>query len=174
MGMIAYFTALSPQRLEEFEDDPDEIETFLFPEDGEPPNTIDLDKLWHGVHYLLTGNAGAMDDEEDADDGDGAGPLAQAVLGGEPIGDDLGYGPARFLRPDEVAAVAAALTGIAPASLRERFDTDDMQAQQIYLADAFAEGGDEELGFLIDAFTVLQGFYRDAAGRGDAVLQWIA
>src|SRR5262249_46865216 len=47
------------------------------------------------LHYLFTGSA---------DEGDG--PLADAILGGVEVGDDRGYGPARFLDPDEVCAVA--------------------------------------------------------------------
>lgn len=165
MGMVAYFTALSPQQLEELEDDPDDIEAFLFPADGdeEPPNTVDVDKIWHGIHYLLTGSAG-----------EGTDPLAQAILGGKPVGEDLGYGPARVLRPDKVAAVATALAAVTPDDLRERFDPEDMEAQQIYLAEAFADNSEEEIGYLLDGFATLQAFYRDAAARGDAVIQWIA
>ena len=59
MGMVACFTSLAPRELQQLRDNPDEIEGFLYPDDGdsEPPNYLDLDKAWHGMHYLLTGEA---------------------------------------------------------------------------------------------------------------------
>src|SRR5262249_60003757 len=80
---------------------------------GEPaPKGISLDKAWHGLHYLLCGAA------EPA-----PGPLGQAVIGGTEIGDDLGYGPARYFTAAQAAGIARALQ--APrleARLRARFD----------------------------------------------------
>lgn len=48
--------------------------------------SLDLDKAWHGVHRLMTGSARPTADV-----------ASEAVFGGEPIGEDLGYGtPARL------------------------------------------------------------------------------
>src|SRR5687767_14577361 len=45
----------------------------------------DLDKAWHGIHYLLTGTAA-----------EGGKPLDFLVSGGREVGNvDIGYGPAR-------------------------------------------------------------------------------
>ncbi len=90
MGMVACFTSLSSEALGQLQKAPDLIEEYLYPDDGdsEPPNYIDLDKAWHGVHYLLTGQA----------DG-GELPHSLAVTGGEEFGPEVGYGPARFLIP---------------------------------------------------------------------------
>jgi len=45
---------------------------------------VELDKAWHGIHYLLTGGA------------EPNGTLAsKVIMGGENIGPDLGYGPAQ-------------------------------------------------------------------------------
>jgi hypothetical protein len=68
--------------------------------------SLSLDKVWHGVHFLLCGKA-----EPDAD------PASQAVLGGEEIGeDDFGYGPARYLTPAQVAEISAILERNTPAA----------------------------------------------------------
>src|SRR5262245_1240188 len=103
MGMIGCFAAVSEDTLTRLRLQPETIADFLYPEDGEgePPNSLDVDKSWHGIHYVLTGEA----------DG-GKEPWSLAVLGGEEIGDDLGYGPARFLTPTQVAAVSQALSSL--------------------------------------------------------------
>jgi Domain of unknown function (DUF1877) len=50
-------------------------------EDGEGLST-DLDKSWHGIHYLLTGTASG-----------GVAPVNFLVAGGRPVGKlDVGYG----------------------------------------------------------------------------------
>jgi hypothetical protein len=164
MGMAAYFTALAPHELQRLRDDPDEIEEFLYPNGGndEPPNYLDLDKCWHGLHYLLTGETYG-----------GKPPLSQAVLGGVEFGEDGGYGPARYLEASDVRDIAGALAHVTPGALAQRFNPDDMEAKQIY-PDIWANERDEALDFLLDGFSNLKKFYTDAAARGDAVVQWIA
>jgi hypothetical protein len=71
-----------------------------------------IDKSWHGIHFLLTGSAWG-----------GKPPLSNAVLGGKEFGQDLGYGPARYLTPDQVKEVAAALDEITEATLRAQFSS---------------------------------------------------
>ena len=52
-------------------------------------SVADLDKAWHGLHYLFTGT----------DEG-GNSPLDFLAVGGEEIGTiEVGYGPARALEP---------------------------------------------------------------------------
>src|SRR5262245_43187400 len=74
--------------------------------DGEPVESgggpvLDIHKSWHGLHWLLCQSAW-----------DGPEPLKHAVLGGQEIGEDLGYGPARLVDGAKVRAVAEALAGI--------------------------------------------------------------
>jgi hypothetical protein len=66
-------------------DDPSLADRLLYgdldDEDAEMPESdLDLDKSWHGIHYLLTGTAWEIDE--------GAGT---AILGGEEIGEDTGH-----------------------------------------------------------------------------------
>lgn len=83
-------------------------------ERSDQPSTdwVDLDKAWHGVHFLLTGSAY-----------DVTGTLGAAVMGGRPVGEDDGYGPPRLLEQPEVAEVAEALSNLGDAWLRARFET---------------------------------------------------
>src|SRR5271163_2074263 len=52
---------------------------------------LTLEKSWHCLHYLLTGTAWETGTV-----------LGKTILGGTEIGPDMGYGPARYLVPNEV------------------------------------------------------------------------
>ena len=160
MGMSIFFAPVSAAKLEQLRRDPDAIEAFLYPDDDdEPEGGIDVDKAWHGLHYLLTGTS----------DG-GEPPLSLAILGGEEFGEDLGMGPPRFLTPDQVREVAAALEAMSEDELRQRYDPQDMQDKQIYPDIIWVRDGDEALDYLMGNFGPLVEFYTDAAARGDAVI----
>ena len=85
---------------------------------GQP---ITIDKAWHGLHFLLTGSA-----EETK------GPLGSVVLGGHPLGEDLGYGPPRYLRPEEVSEAARALEELGLEALEARYSPLEMSRIDIY------------------------------------------
>src|SRR3712207_3831611 len=101
MSMICNLRQVEEAEIEELLANPEHIGDFLYGdvddeheyEDIEREGEIDLDKAWHGIHFLLTGTAW-----------EGQEPLCYLLVGGEYIGDeDVGYGPARVLRPHEVA-----------------------------------------------------------------------
>ena len=164
MGMVASFVAVSPGTLQRLRSEEDSIEEFLYPDDGDssPPTSIDIDKSWHGIHYLLTGQAEG-----------GEGPVALAVFGGEEFGPEVGYGPARFLLPEQVAQIAGALSKIEASELAKRFNPKDMTAKDIYLTPMWERDGNEALDYVLEYYQQLPDFYRDAASRGDAVIQWL-
>ena len=164
MGMVASFVAVSPETLQRLRSDEDSIEEFLYPddEDSSPPNSIDIDKSWHGIHYLLTGQAEG-----------GEGAVALAVFGGEEFGPEVGYGPARFLLPEQVVQIAGALSKIEASELAKRFNPKDMTAKDIYLTPMWERDGNEALDYALEYYQQLPLFYRDAASRGDAVIQWL-
>ena len=159
MSMIAGLAPISAAKLEALSGDPESILDESYPNSK---SSIDLDKAWHGIHWLLTGDAWG-----------GEPPLALAIVGGEDIGPDLGYGPARFVTPSGVQAVAAALAGLTDEDLSSRYDPQAMDAQQIYPT-VWERDGKEGLDYLVHYFRILARFYADAAQRGDAVLQWIS
>ena len=89
MSMIGCFRRVPEARLRALLADPESITDFL---DEEGFADFDIDKAWHGIHYLLTGTAW-----------EGAAPLNFLVAGGRPVGDvDVGYGPARAFSGAEV------------------------------------------------------------------------
>jgi hypothetical protein len=165
MGMVACFTSLSEEALAGLRSDEDAIEEFLYPDDGEsePEHYIDLDKAWHGIHYLLTGEAEG-----------GVLPLSLTVFGGAEFGPEVGYGPARFLTAAQAAQVAHALDTISVDSLRARFDPKDMEKKQIYPDVIWIRDDADALDYLLENYQQLIIFYREAASRGEAVIQWLA
>lgn len=165
MGMVGCFTAISEMNLQRLQDDPDIIEQFIDPDDGAstPPPSLDVDKAWHGIHYLLTGTAYGGDE-----------PLSLAVIGGEEIGPEVGYGSARFLTPSQVSRVASALAEVSTEDLKKRFNPQDMTAKEIYPDDIWVRDGDVALDYLLEWYEPLVAFYRQAAARRDGVLQWLS
>ena len=98
-------------------------------------------------------------------------PAGDAILGGDDLGDDLGYGPARLLEPERVAAVATFLRGLGPEGVVARFRPRSI-GEDVYGSDFAAERGyPEELRVRAGQ---LCRFYEGVAARGSAVLLWIS
>jgi hypothetical protein len=119
---------------------------------------VSLEKMWQAVHFLLTGSP----------DG-GPAPLGEAVLGGDEVGDDVGYGPARILSPDRVQAVAAALSAISRDELRRRFRPDELTRAEIYPR-VWDEPEDDLFDEIFDYFDQMKQCYAAAARDGHGML----
>lgn len=162
MSMIGNFVALSPDRLRALIDEPDSLEDFLYQEDGdeEPNNRLDLDKAWHAIHFTLNGKA--WEGEE---------PLFLTILGGEEIGADVGYGPARYLLPDQVRAVAQALNSVSAENFAAKFDPSALAAAEVY--PGIWDEGAEALEYVQSYYEDLRKFYISASERNDSVLIYL-
>ena len=110
---------------------------------------ISLDKAWHGVHYLLCGDVEP-----------GSAIPSQAVMGGVEVGEDLGYGPARYFEAGEVNQIAHALSAASlETEMIARFDPAQMTSLGIY------PGGWKagDVDWLMEEFRRLRKFYDDAS-----------
>jgi hypothetical protein len=126
------------------------------PGPGSAGHSVSIDKAWHGLHYLLCGVP------EPAPD-----PLGQAVFGGTEIGEDQGYGPARYFTPAQVAEIAAALQSPnLERELHARFDAEAMTQMGIY--PGVWESDDRD--WLIEAFGTVRDFYASASQAEQAVV----
>jgi hypothetical protein len=81
--------------------------------------SVSLEKSWHGLHYLLTGEVW-----------EGDGPLAFLLAGGEQEGGD-DEAP-RWFSPEEVAEIHRALAGVSDEQLWSRFDAAEMEESEVY------------------------------------------
>lgn len=136
--------------------DPEQIEELL--ESDDDLTTVDLDKAWHGVHWLLTGSAEPT-----------TATASLAILGGEPFGEDLGYGPARILSPESSRDVGQLLASLDFAALRDRVDPDAMDAAGVY--PAIWTESDIFDSYLLPALHNLRDFYGAASSSGEYVIQ---
>lgn len=155
MGMYCAIRPLSAEHCRLLLDNPDGMEDLLDDEATAP--ALSLEKAWHGLHFLLTGSAW-----------EGSPPL-NFLLGGEPIGADLGYGPARILRPTQVEQLDAALSALSDDQLWSRFDPDAMVAAEIYPG-SWDEPEEDLREEYLDYFHELKRLVREARVGGKGLL----
>ena len=158
LGFLLRFTPIKVQRAEAAP--PSDNPLWPPPAAGEQ---LDLDKAWHGLHFLLTGTA----------DG-GAEPACYLLTGGEALGDNDDM-DVRLLRPDQVRALADHLATLGTDELTRRFDPERMMKLRIY-PEIWnrPEETDEPRAFLLDAFSELREFVGRVARDGDAVVVCIS
>jgi hypothetical protein len=122
--------------------------------------SLTLEKHWHVLHYLLTGGAAPK-------------PLpAGALLGGDKIGNDLGYGPARLLAPEQVAEFAEYLAGQDLRQLLQRFDMRKMRSAKVYGAPD--DNDAEQAALWVSVFLPkFRKFVAQARDSGDGLLLWL-
>jgi hypothetical protein len=128
--------------------------------DGEG-EMIDIDKAWHGIHYLLTGTAW-----------EGEPPLNFLASGGREVGNvDVGYGPARTLTAAETQQIAGALARLDDESLRTRFAPAEMTKLEIYPEIWDRDPAeDDALGYLMEYLSELRGAVNTASAQGLGLL----
>jgi hypothetical protein len=112
----------------------------LQPGEGDLGPDGDLEKSWHGIHYLLTGTAWEGDP-----------PLNFLLAGGHELDIETGIAPPRAYRPAETRAIGAALAQVDEGELRRRFAPAEMMRLEIY-PEIWDRSPDEDdtLGYLME------------------------
>ena len=158
MSMTLTIVALGEDKMARVLADPGAALDLVFPEDEtalDGGSVVDLDKSWHGIHYLLTGTAW-----------EGEPPLNALVAGGRELPDpegEWGYGPPRVLNPPDTIAFATALDLLSDEELAARFEPSDMLAKEIYPAIWDRDPADDDtLAWLMEYVTRLREFIREA------------
>lgn len=121
---------------------------------------LDLHKSWHGLHWLMCQSVW-----------EGPEPYRSAILGGEEIGEDIGYGPPRLVEPAKVEEVAQALSMLSAAQVMKRYDGIAMDRDDVYPGN-FAEDSDWKIELRRD-YERLRKFYEETAAQGGGMLSWI-
>ncbi len=155
MGMVMCLRLASPADVDRLKGAPDEIYDFVNDESAyKSGESLDFDKEWHAVHFLLTQSGGATDDA-----------LSLLIGNNSEIGPDHGYGPAWLISAEKLAAFHDALARVSNTTLAESYDSAAMVADDVYIADVLHEEGEEALGFLLAHVDRL----REFSARGKAV-----
>jgi hypothetical protein len=161
-GILGFLLRLTPITIEEVVPESERA--------GTPPSAphhpdrgLDIEKAWHGLHFLFTGTS----------DG-GEEPACYLVHGGEAL-DDEGYG--RALRPAQVQSFASFLASLTPDELRGRYDPARMVGLEIYpdsIWDDDTKGKESPRDWLIKSFGEVQAFVARAAAAGDGMVVHIS
>ena len=147
MGLRCSSVELGEDHIDKLLADPENVFGYLDElEENEEISGADLDKAWHGIHFLLTGSVW-----------EGAEPLCYLVKGGEEVGAEDEC--ARLLRPNQIADWANALSTISADDLGKRYDPVAMAKADIYAM--IWDRVDEEQGnleYLLDYYEALRSF----------------
>ena len=165
MGMIMYLLRISKQELESYIDKPD-----LFLENRvDDSYSMDIDKAWGGILYLLTGKAFASGSPEDEVDS-----LNRIFFSAQFFDEDMdvGYGPAHYLTPEQVAGIHRKIASLTEADLKARYDTEAMnEEEELYPS---LDWNEEDFEYLYFHFQALQSFFATAASRGEAIVTFLS
>lgn len=148
--------------------------------DGADERWLCTDKTWHALDFLLErygvtvpivyGAEPFVDTPDDADDEADDDADDEAEDEADLDGLDWGYGPPRYLTPEQVAAAATELTDLTEEELLRGVDPAELARAEIYpnVWDRPAE-----LTWAVHALPDVKRFFADAAESGDAVICWL-
>jgi hypothetical protein len=164
MSMTAYYIAMDEAELAALGSikDQAELEESLSQAVARDEDCLDIDASWAGIHFLLCGSMEA---------GAGEKPLSDLILGGAPLGEeDLGFGPARRIAKEEVAALGKALAAVDFPALRPAFETGVVGNHEVYPGYEDAE----DFNYLEYNFGKLRAFLAEAAATNKSIVTFIA
>jgi hypothetical protein len=130
------------------------------PSTGEGLN-CELDKAWHGIHFLLTGSAW-----------EGEQPLNFLLTAGEAIeGSETGYGPDRVFTSEDVKQIDNALQSISKKEFESRFDPQKMMEEDIYpnIWDRPKEE-DDTLSYISEYFVEMKQYIHTIAAKNMGIV----
>jgi hypothetical protein len=140
---------------------PAEITRFLYGGDADRGERVVLNKAWHAIHFVLTGSRLGGDE-----------PLNFLVDQGTPVGEvDVGFGPARVLRSEQVRRLAAALAPIEPHEVARRVDVVKFDQETIYPGHWQRNGAGVD--YVVANYTAMRELIARAADHGHGLILYI-
>lgn len=155
MSMITLYVPLSAEEAGALLAEPAGVDDLVEALMDDPERAYEIDKAWHGIHFVLTGSAEPVD-----------GPVGDVVLGGREVGDDMGYGPARVLSPDQVKRASQVLRAIDEGAFSRRYNAEALRAADVYPAIWDAEA----LDYLLEYYRGVREIFEEAASDGGGML----
>ncbi len=164
--MIGNLYRVSEKDLEEILKDSSILESKVYADEGENlEDLLDLDKSWEAIFYLLTGCSIAEIEDAQA-------PLSWSLFSGQIVDEeqDMGYGPAHYLRVDQVKQLDAELDKISIDELKGKYNGQEMNEAGIYPE---VWDREESLDYVTDYFEQLKEFYKIASEENKAVITFL-
>ncbi|GAB2982065.1 YfbM family protein [Mucilaginibacter puniceus] len=164
MSMIGNLLRVNQTELNEYLNDSSLLEGRIYNEEADDPSLVDIDKAWEGVIFLLTGQCLA-----DADH-----PLLAVLFSGQVIDNDqdLGYGPAHYLTPEQVVELNNQISQITVTDLKQRFEPVRMIELGIY--PEIWDDSPETFEYLNEYFSIVQQVYKEASHKNQAIISFIS
>lgn len=129
------------------------------PEPGEHVLDVELEKLWNGVHYLLTGQAGPTDGPMSILLPRGNGMVSRKVASAHPVNSD------------KLASFETALDMLDEDVLFARLDGKKMDLAGVY-PEGYWSDGDNNFDELRVLFKKFKHFLKEAHARGEGMIVW--
>ena len=163
MSMIGNLLKVTNTELDEYLKNSSLLEKRIYSDEANDSDLLDIDKAWEGIIFLLTGQCLAEADH----------PLVAVLFSGQMVDSDqdLGYGPAHYLRPHQVAELNDQIAAITVDDLKQRSDAAQMMELGVY--PEIWEDDDEAFDYLSGYFTSVQQFYSDAASNQQAIITFV-
>jgi hypothetical protein len=158
-GVLGLILRFLPIRIEEV--DPSAP---LPPPPGD--DVLDLEKSWHGLHFLFTGTARETEL-----------PTGFLISGGLDLEAEDDDSVPRLLNADQVREIDLFLQSLSRDELAHRYDGRRMTELEVYPDVIWMRDTDREhpgLDHLLDAFDDLRAFIAAARERGEAVVVHVA
>ena len=164
MSMIGNLLRVSKTELEDYLKDSSLLEDKIYDDETENENLVDIDKSWDGILFLLTGQSLATAEHN----------LVRVLFSGQLIDEeqDLGYGPAHYLTPEQVAELYSEISTITSADLKQKFNPEKMTKQEVY--PTIWDEGDDAFDYVADGFSTLQNVFADATKNGEAIITFLS
>ena len=166
MGIIGNVIRVSQEELNGFLNNSETLENKIYADESyEAEWFLDLDKSWDGINYILTGEIiGGLENEPNE--------LQRALFSFQIIdeGQDLGYGPAQYLNPNQVKETYSELEKITDDVLKSKINGSEMNEIGIY-PEIWTESESHE--FLIDSFKEFKEFYKKASENNEAIITYL-
>ena len=84
----------------------------------------------------------------------------------------VGYGPAHYLTPEQVAGIHRKIASLTEADLKAHYDPEAMsEEEELYPS---LDWDDEDFEYLYSHFQALQSFFATAASRGEAIVTFLS
>ena len=162
MGMMACYLEAEHElidRLMQLSDEDlfEECESLL-----EDNKSYDMDKLWDGLHFILTGTSASTPIEDNL--------LSEAIVGTSMFSDDEESDFIAYIYPDRLKGILAKLDKFDISNALNGFSPRVLARNHIY-PDIWHEEYKEELkNSLIEAFNELREFYHDICNSHKGVI----